>query len=142
MHAPGDPRKIWGNRISSYIHPFTVHIAVRPGIGHYGNVTGRHGEAGACARNVYQALSPLKGPGYEATSLDVMGVSCTCYDDFKVCFANCLFLLDIKIHFFMVGSVKMFSSYFLENLAYVCLSISRCSMTLAWQQRCSAPLEE
>ena len=52
-HAPGNPRKTWGNPISSYIRPFTVRIAVRPGTGHYGNATGRHGEAGACARNVY-----------------------------------------------------------------------------------------
>ena len=62
-HALGDPRKNWGKCVSLYICPFTVHIIfayimLNPWTGHYGKATGRHGEAGTCAHNVYQALSP------------------------------------------------------------------------------------
>jgi hypothetical protein len=40
----------------------------KPVSDHYGNAIGLYGNPSACARSVYQALSPpLEGPGYEAT---------------------------------------------------------------------------
>ena len=69
-HAPGDPRKNWGNRILSYTlvySPFIVHRTARhakPASNHHGNATGHYGDASARARNVYQALLLLlKGLG-------------------------------------------------------------------------------
>ena len=72
-HAPGDPRKMWGNRILSYTlrlssielyvmqNPRTITMVTRP----VAMDTPAH------ARSVYQALSPppLEGPGYEASEM-------------------------------------------------------------------------
>ena len=59
-HAPGDPRKIWENRISSYVRPFTVHVySYMSWTGHYGNATGHHGEGWRmCAQCVPGPFSP------------------------------------------------------------------------------------
>ena len=60
-HVPGDPRKTWGNWILHIVYSlFIVHRTARhakPTSDHHGNATGRHGDASACAHNVYQALS-------------------------------------------------------------------------------------
>ena len=69
---------MWGNRILPYtlrLSPIQLYIRhAEPASDHYGNAIGRYGDPGACARNVYQALSPpLEGPGNEAKVVNVAG---------------------------------------------------------------------
>ena len=60
-HALGTPEENGG---IGY-HPYTVHNTTAhhttPGIGHYGNVISRHGEAGACA--IYAHEISIRPPG-------------------------------------------------------------------------------
>ena len=65
-HVLGDPRKNWGNLISSYIRPFTVHITVRPRQVTMETQLVATKEAAHAHAMCTRPFLLLKGPGYEA----------------------------------------------------------------------------
>ena len=80
-NAPGDPRKIWGNRILSYIHPHTVYVYIitcvcvhNPVASYYGNAPVMLAYAHAMCTRPFSLLSSRNGL---CTRLGVSEISLT-----------------------------------------------------------------